>query len=214
MKSIFSFVFVILTLLIFVGCASKLDEAKQLAKSEKFDLAIAKLHEVPPSDQRWQEAQDLIKDYRKEKDKQLLSQALALAKQSKIKESLSLMRTIVNQDLQQDIQEIKLTIAKVIIQGSWEQIESGMGYTRIIRFDDGIFSAVDGFTNSSYRGSSTINRVSDNGDLLSLEAQCNVKFGYQDFTIYLAIEFTDLNRISVEGNWAPPSNGTYGRLNR
>lgn len=214
MKSTFFFISVFLTILIFVGCASKFDDAKELAESKKFDLAIAKLQEVPPSDQKWQEAQDLIKGYRKERDKQLLSQALSLAKQTKIKESLSIMRKIVNLDLQRDIYEIELAIGKDIIQGSWEQIESGMGYTRIIRFDDGIFSAVDGFSNSNYRGAYEISGVSDNGDLLTLGAQCNVKFGYQNFTIYLTIQFTDLNRISVEGNWAPPSNGTYGRLNR
>lgn len=93
MKSISSFIFVILFSLTFVGCASKLDEAKQLAKSEKFDLAIDKLREIPSSDHQWQEAQDLMKDYIKEKDKQVLSEALSLAKQSKIKESLSLIRT-------------------------------------------------------------------------------------------------------------------------
>lgn len=109
---------------------------------------------------------------------------------------------------------MKETIGKAIIQGSWEQIESGMGYTRIIRFDDGIFSVTDAFTNSNYRGTYEINRVSDAGELLSLDAQCRVQFGYQNFTIYLSIDFDELNRIHVEGNWDPPSNGTYARLNQ
>ena len=177
MKSIFSLSILIFSLLIFTGFDSKLNEAKELAKLGKFNQAITKLGEISHSDSEWQEAQQLIKNYREEENKHLL------------------------------------TKARSMIQGSWGQVGNGMEYNRIIRFDDGIFSTIDGTSNSSYHGTYRVIRATNLTDLFSIDTQCNVRYGDQDFVIQLSIDFDDLNHIYVEGNWAPPSNGSYARIN-
>jgi hypothetical protein len=149
----------------------------------------------------------------KESANQMFANALAYANQSKIKESLTLLRAITDPSLRQQVEEMKLNIGKAIIQGSWEQSEGGMGYTRIIRFDDGIIAVVDNFTNSSYRGSYEVRTVSDAGDLATLDIYCTLRYGYQDATIRLSVEFRQLRSIRINGNWAPTSNGTYTKLN-
>ena len=148
----------------------------------------------------------------KEKDEQLLAEALANARESKIEEAFMLLGAIKNPALQQRVSQIRLEISKAMIQGSWEQTQGGMGYTRILRFDDGVISVVDGFSNSSYRGTYEIEEVRV-ARLPSLTVDCTMRYGYQNTTIHLTVQFWKLKSIEVNGNWAPTSNGTYSKLN-
>jgi hypothetical protein len=111
------------------------------------------------------------------------------------------------------VSDTKAIIGKAVIRGSWRQISGGMGDLRVIQFSDGEFAVVDNFTNSSYGGSYTINRITDGPALLSLTAQCVVHTSYQNINMPIYIDIMDANHINVNAGWVPTSNGQYARLN-
>ena len=196
--------------LVLISCSNNIDEAKRLASSDKFNEAVARLQQIPQSDKQWDEAQSLIKNFTTQRDKQQLTDAIALINNHKTKEALSILHSITNPDLQQEIHNAKLRLAEKMIQGSWRQFPLEYS-TRTIRFDEGSFRVVD--IDQVYRGSYQVSDIVDNHGLITY-LTCQVSYGYQNFTMYLQINFIEETSIHVRGSWSPASNGIYMQVNQ